>query len=800
MLTGRPPFRGKTGVDTMHAILHDPPPPLPALGGAATAEASADMTRIIDKCLAKDPSERYQGMRDIVVDLRSARRRLESSAVRPIPAARVNTTREGLMHAQQWVYYGVAAVVLLLVGFGALKLRLTKPRTPDAAAAVGVDAKPSVAVLYFENNTGNPQLDWLRTGLTDMLVTDLSQSPDVEVLPTDRLVQILAEMRRQDDKQISFDTVQEVAKRAGVKQVVLGSYVKAGETIRINLKLQDAATGRLVTAERVEAIGESNLFPTVDDLTKRIRAKFALPRVDPAVALLKGPTTITTTTGTSIDRDLKDVTTSSIEAYRAYAEGINLHERGRDTDAIVPLQRAVQLDPSFAMAWTKLGVAEGNLGHRAKSVEADKRAFQHVDHLTLRERLYVEAVYYTDSSETFQRGLDTYKKAIDLFPDHASAKHNLALTYFQLGRDREAIPLYEDLLRRGMVFAQTYGQLAAAYARQGDAQRAEAVLREYIQKSPDNAVGYRSLAQVLAQAGKLDDAAAAADKALALDPADAPPSARALKHAIAVVGENWDAADAIDRESQASTEARVRLLGALDLANDRLYRGRSADAIAALSSAVKSGGDAATFAGRTALASILLDLGKPADAVAEARRAIAELNGFPAANLDAALFVVAVGEQRLGHATESAKAADQIVRRANEQNRGGAGQYRLAATLALARGDLTGALDAVAKGNAMLPPVPGNVDFLFTAGTVSLAAGRTADAEAAFERLAASGTRRAGAPLAFVRSLYALGQINERKGDRAKASDYWRRFLHYWGDGDIDRDRVADARRKLAGS
>src|SRR4029077_4994612 len=88
-------------------------------------------------------------------------------------------------------------------------------RSRPAPLASG-SGKPSVAVLYFENNTGNPQLDWLRTGLTDMLVTDLSQSPDVEVLPTDRLVQILTALHRQDDRVTSSDTMQEIAKRAGV--------------------------------------------------------------------------------------------------------------------------------------------------------------------------------------------------------------------------------------------------------------------------------------------------------------------------------------------------------------------------------------------------------------------------------------------------------------------------------------------------------------------------------------------------------------------------------------------------------
>jgi hypothetical protein len=215
MLTGRPPFRASSGIDTMHAILHDPVPPLPPLGPSASPEATADVQRLLEKCLAKDPDSRYQGMRDIVVDLRTARRRLESTASAPASAvaAAVRSgahTREGFMNAQQYAYAGVALVVVVLAGFGFLKSRWS---SVPAASLTGNGGKPSVAVLYFENNTGNTQLDWMRTGLTDMLVTDLSQSPDVEVLGSDRLVQILGDMKRLDDRQISFDTVQELSRR-----------------------------------------------------------------------------------------------------------------------------------------------------------------------------------------------------------------------------------------------------------------------------------------------------------------------------------------------------------------------------------------------------------------------------------------------------------------------------------------------------------------------------------------------------------------------------------------------------------
>jgi len=60
-----------------------------------------------------------------------------------------------------------------------------------------------------------------------------------------------------------------------------------------------------------------------------------------------------------------------------------------------------------------------------------------------------------------------------------------------------------------------------------------------------------------------------------------------------------------------------------------------------------------------------------------------------------------------------------------------------------------------------------------------------------------AGDLRAGSPIEFVRSLYYLGQISERKGDRAKAAEFYRRFVQYWGDGEIDRDKVAEARKKL---
>jgi TolB-like protein/predicted Ser/Thr protein kinase len=296
MLAGQPPFRGKTGIETASAILHEPAPRLPSLGPAVIAEAGADIQRIVDKCLAKDPADRYQGMKDAVVDIRAARRRLETAPqTTAVPAA------TSPIKVPWWGWLAAAVAVAAIAGV----VLFTRNRsTADEAAPTGSPGKPSVAVLYFDNTTGDKSIDWMRTGITEMVVTDLSQSQDLEVIGTDRLYGILAELRRQDDRVLSPDVINAVAERTGVDRVLVGSYVKAGDAIRINVRLQDAKTGRIESSERVEGPNAAALFAMIDELSARIRKTFAGFRAD--TALLTRPVS------GAADRGLGDVTTSSI--------------------------------------------------------------------------------------------------------------------------------------------------------------------------------------------------------------------------------------------------------------------------------------------------------------------------------------------------------------------------------------------------------------------------------------------------------------------------------------------------------
>ena len=196
----------------------------------------------------------------------------------------------------------VAAIVLVLLGSVWALWQLRAPTTDSAA--------PSIAVLHFDNLTGDAELDWLRTGLTDMLVTDLSQSPNLTVLSIDRLFQILSDLDRLEDPVTSFETVREVAERANTDTVVLGSFMKAGDNIRINVRIQDAPSGEILTTEKVEGVGQESIFSMVDDLTRRIRARFDIPSAAGE---------------TGFDRGIEEITTSSVEAYRYHIEARRLH-------------------------------------------------------------------------------------------------------------------------------------------------------------------------------------------------------------------------------------------------------------------------------------------------------------------------------------------------------------------------------------------------------------------------------------------------------------------------------------------
>jgi tetratricopeptide (TPR) repeat protein/TolB-like protein len=788
LFSGTLPFRGQSSVETMHAILHQPAPQL-RFSAPLPATASQDVQRIVEKCLAKNPDDRYQGMKDLAVDLKAARRRLDTAsfevAAVPVAASKRPTS----------LLVAVASVALIV----AAGLWLWLTQAPEPAQATGT--RPSVAVLHFENNTGNTAMDWLRTGLTDMLVTDLSQSTDVEVLSTDRLVQILGEIGKLDDKVVSFETVQELARRAHVQHVLLGSFVKAGDAIRINVRLQEASSGRIVSTDRVEAPNEAGLFPTMDDLTRRVKAQFISSASSGGVfaGLLSRPGAAGPDMG--LDRDLKDVTTSSMEAYRHYAAGIEQHQRGRYLDAIPHFEQAIKADPGFALAYAKLAVVSNNSGLSNDRDKYAERALQLVDRLTPRERYYIEGFYYSARPETTTRAIAAYEKVLELYPDHSASRNNVATLYARTDQFEKAVAQYDVLRARGFEFPGSAGNAAQSYLALGRNDQGLALMHDFVARFPNLEQGWFYLGGMQFTLNRLDEAEATLQKAIALRP-DHGPSTVGLA-VIRLLRDDFEGARQIGERMQAAKQISVRGLGTVPIIYSLIYAGRTREALAAIERAVVDQGQSGSnesASQRAVAAEVHLARGDRAAAAAEAERSLRDARGR----------LSIYDGMLIGSLAGSAVARKELQRIADALPVGSDKVMPdiVDAIVDIDAGRHDGAVERLQRALKQVPPgvmVAGAVvpirqprtAIAYWSGRAHLASGNPADAEREFAMVANAGYARLFSPFEYVRSLYYLGQLAERRNDPAAARDYYTRFLKHWKDGDIDRDKVEEALRKV---
>lgn len=762
MLTGRRAFAKATVADTMTAILTEDPPDFIESGRMIPPDAE----RLTTHCLEKDPSRRYQSAQDLALHLRS----LASSPEIGVPrlASRFGWRMAALSAA-------VVLGILALFWFGILRPGQGPPLTAG-------ENRPSVAVMYFENLTGDPGLDWMRSALTNMLVTDLSQSPHLEVVGTDRLYQILTEIGRVDDRNISSETVRQVARRARVNTVVVGSFVRAGDTFRLSTRLQDADNGRILATESVEGAGEASLFGMVDEITRRIKESLEVAPSD-----------------AQMDRGIEAVTSSSVEAYRYYVEGNDMHMRSKEREAIPLLEKAVELDPDFAMALAKLSVAHWNIGHVKESYDYARRALDHVDRLTARERYYIEGRFYSLNPETWVRAIEAYERAIALYPNHGPARHNLANLYVEVERFEDAIRQYEELVRQGTDFAGTHTNLANAYAAVGQIDAGLEALRHYVEKYPHSAAGHRDLGAYLLRMGRLAEAKAELDRAAVLDPGDV--AVKMAEMQLHVSQGDFPAARNVAEELLSSRELAWRVEGRVMQAILALFQGDSRQALRELEAAedLAAGPGPIRTQVLTYLARTCLQLEQPERALRAAEAAFEAGADYPVQN--EALLMMALARARLARPEAALEAFEELRARfaTLPQRLLDRKENHVLGLLALLEGD---AQQAVARLEQSSRTRAGIVTwkpdtFAYEYG---YALWQNRDPQAAlpwFERFLSEGGVLAFAPIEYVRAHYYLGRCYAAAGRREEAGRHFRRFLELWGSGDMDRPLVEDARREV---
>jgi tetratricopeptide (TPR) repeat protein len=412
-------------------------------------------------------------------------------------------------------------------------------------------------------------------------------------------------------------------------------------------------------------------------------------------------------------------------------------------------------------------------------------------------------MYNSYRPETLPRAIEAYENAVASSPADQPSRHNLALIYSQLQRFDEAKGHLEELRRRGMRFPDTHALLAQCYLDEGRVDEALAVHQDFLRQNPDSAAGRLNFAEFLLTLGRLEEAEDALERAEAIDPGSL--FIKLSRGDILYLRGEFSEAEAAARSIQTSSDPFRRWNGSMTLSNLALARGQRDRAIRELEAATQVFSAPGRFTAGThrTLADLLLETGDPARAREQARKAreiaVGDWNALWA------LPTEALAEARLGRWDE----AERLEKELEDFARSVPGPALereldwLRGELSRARGDNERALQELERAVETLPanistrPPPRHVRMWYSYALALLESGREDEAALWFERITESTTERILWPVHSIRSLYFLGKIYEKRGDGEKARDYYRRFVDHWKDGDMDRERVAEATKKL---
>ena len=351
------------------------------------------------------------------------------------------------------------------------------------------EERRSIVVFYFDNVTEDEDLDWMERGLMEMLITDLAQSRYVNVVGEHTLTTLMQRMGVPEKRSMDPTLAVSIAKEARMETALVGSFVRVGESIRIDAQLFDARTGNMLKAESVECYGLEEVFTKVDELTRQIRDGLKLT--------LKGVV--------EFDKDLADVTTNSIEAYRFFAEGSEKLYKVFYTEAAEHFERAVSIDTTFATAYARLASAYSGMGRYEDARRAAKEAVALVDRVSERERYNIMSLDASFQGDT-RRIIEIHERMVQIFPKDKEARYRLGVVYYSLGRFDEAIVQFEEALGIDNTYKLVYNLLGYAYSSRGMHDEAVESLRRYLELAPDEPNPHDSMGEILQQAGLFDEA------------------------------------------------------------------------------------------------------------------------------------------------------------------------------------------------------------------------------------------------------------------------------------------------------
>jgi eukaryotic-like serine/threonine-protein kinase len=417
LLTGKMPYRADSAIASLLKRTQERAIPVLELEPSIPKVISD----IVSRCLERDPALRYQNAEDMLLDIRAWRgnRTVAASMVMdrllPKPA-----------FPWKWVAAGLTALVLI----GGAVWVSTRNST-DSGGSAGAVRGPvtSLAILPFHNASGDDTLSWLGPSLGDMLSTDVGQSAHLRTISPDHLQQILHDLRIEPGTAIDPTTLRRIAEFANADIVVSGQFVRLGDQIRIDAVVQDLKRGRSAPL-KTEAQNQQDISAAVDRLADSIRQNLSL--------------------SSDLVKELRaqsfKPTSTSVDALRAYNEGVQLQRAGNNLEALKRFQSATTSDPQFALAFSRLAEIDAALGFESDAERASQRALDASQDLPLSAQYLIQASHARIAKDS-TKAIAAYQNLEKSFPDDLDVQFALGSLYEESGKLDEARTRFNNVLK-----------------------------------------------------------------------------------------------------------------------------------------------------------------------------------------------------------------------------------------------------------------------------------------------------------------------------------------------------------------
>jgi Flp pilus assembly protein TadD/predicted Ser/Thr protein kinase len=413
MATGRKAFGGNTAAIVHEAILNRAPTPL----ARVNPDMPPELERIVNKALEKDRKLRYQSTADIRTDLQRLKR--DSDSARTAATAAETATEPAPKSTRWWAIAGGAIVVVGLAVSGWLFF---------SRKAHALTDKDTIVLADFTNATGDTVFDGaLRQGLS----VQLEQSPFLSIISDERIQQTLQMMGQKPDTKLTPEIARELCQRTGSAALLDGSISQIGTPYLLTLKAVNCSNGETLASAETRASDKNHVLDALGKTASEIRSKLGE----------------SLSTVRKLDTPLEQVTTPSLEALRAYSLGRKAMAGGAWAAAVPFFQRAIQLDPNFAIAYARLGTSYSNLGELTLSIENIQKAYELRERTSERERFYIEAHHYDLVTGDWEKARQVYELWAQTYPRDWSPHNQLSNIYVHFGQYEKALGEAREELR-----------------------------------------------------------------------------------------------------------------------------------------------------------------------------------------------------------------------------------------------------------------------------------------------------------------------------------------------------------------